>query len=75
MSSATIDRRLAPSRAPQLGARCYPTDPMCQQTLIAIFNRTAAPCDGVEALLAHPDVRKFIDWIANETPDFTATGS
>lgn len=48
---------------------------MCQQTLIAIFNRTAAPCDGVEALLAHPDVRKFIDWIANETPDFTATGS
>jgi hypothetical protein len=27
----------------------------------------------VEALLAHPDVRKFVDWVANKDPDFTAT--
>jgi hypothetical protein len=28
---------------------------------------------GVDGLLADPGVRKFVDWVANEDPDFTAT--
>jgi hypothetical protein len=24
-------------------------------------------------LLAHPNVRKFVDWVAGKDPDFTAT--
>ena len=27
----------------------------------------------VESLLANPTVRKFVDWVANKTSDFTAT--
>jgi hypothetical protein len=27
----------------------------------------------VEGLLAIPSVRKFVDWVANKDPDFTAT--
>ena len=27
----------------------------------------------VEALLANPNVRKFVDWVANKDADFTAT--
>ena len=27
----------------------------------------------VDGLLAHPNVRKFVDWVANKEPDFTAT--
>ena len=27
----------------------------------------------VDGLLAHPAVRKFVDWVANKDPDFTAS--
>ena len=27
----------------------------------------------VEVLLAHPSVRKFVDWVAKKAPDFTAS--
>lgn len=27
----------------------------------------------VEGLLANPTTRKFVDWVANKDPDFTAT--
>ena len=27
----------------------------------------------VEGLLDNPAVRKFVDWVANKDPDFTAT--
>jgi hypothetical protein len=27
----------------------------------------------VEGLLANPNVRKFVDWVAKKDPDFTAT--
>jgi hypothetical protein len=27
----------------------------------------------VEGLLTNPAVRKFVDWVANKAPDFTAT--
>jgi hypothetical protein len=27
----------------------------------------------VDVLLAHPPIRKFVDWVANKDPDFTAS--
>ena len=27
----------------------------------------------VEGLLTNPKIRKFVDWVANKDPDFTAT--
>ena len=49
--------------------------PICQQTLIANFSNSERQRHGadVEALLANPNVRKFVDWVANKAPDFTAT--
>jgi hypothetical protein len=49
--------------------------PICQQTLIATFTNSELQRHGldVESLIAHPPVRKFIDWVANKDPDFTAT--
>jgi hypothetical protein len=49
--------------------------PICQQTLIAKFTNSELQRHGmdVEGLLADPTVRKFVDWVANKAPDFTAT--
>lgn len=49
--------------------------PICQQTLMANFTNSELQRHGtdVEALLANPNVRKFVDWVANKDPDFTAT--
>lgn len=49
--------------------------PICQQTLMANFTNSELQRHGmdVEALLADPSVRKFVDWVANKDPDFTAT--
>ena len=48
--------------------------PICQQTLIANFTNSELQRHGmdVEGLLANPAVRKFVDWVANKDPDFTA---
>jgi len=48
---------------------------ICQQALIANFNNSELQRHGkdLEALLANPAVRKFVDWVANKEPDFTAT--
>ena len=50
---------------------------ICQQTLIANFSNSELQRHGmdVEGLLANPNVRKFVDWVANKDPDFTATTS
>jgi hypothetical protein len=57
------------------GRDVVPMHPICQQTLMANFTNSELQRHGtdVEALLAHPDVRKFVDWVANKDPDFTAT--
>jgi hypothetical protein len=57
------------------GRDVVPMHPICQQTLIANFTNSELQRHGtnVEALLANPDVRKFVDWVANKDPDFTAT--
>jgi hypothetical protein len=49
--------------------------PICQQTLIANFTNSELQRHGtdVEALLTNLNVRKFVDWVANKAPDFTAS--
>jgi hypothetical protein len=48
---------------------------ICQQTLVANFTNAELQRHGMDvgALLANPAVRKFVDWVANKEPDFTAT--
>jgi hypothetical protein len=57
------------------GRDVVPMHAICQQTLIANFTNSELQRHGtdVEALLANPKVRKFVDWVANKAPDFTAT--
>lgn len=57
------------------GRDVVPMHSICQQTLVANFTNSELQRHGmeVEGLLAHPNVRKFVDWVANKDPDFTAT--
>lgn len=57
------------------GRDVVPMHPICQQTLIANFTNAELQRYGtdVEMLLANPNVRKFVDWVAKKDPDFTAT--
>src|SRR4051794_33905686 len=57
------------------GRDVVPMHPICQQTLIANFTNSELQRYGmdVEMLLLNPNVRKFVDWVANKEPDFTAT--
>lgn len=56
------------------GRDVVPMHPICQQTLIANFTNSELQRHGtdVEGLLANPNVKKFVDWVANKDPDFTA---
>lgn len=56
------------------GRDVVPMHSICQQALIANFTNSELQRHGkdVEALLANPAVRKFVDWLANKEPDFTA---
>jgi hypothetical protein len=57
------------------GRDVVPMHPICQQTLMANFTNAELQrhATDVDALLANPNVRKFVDWIAKKEPDFTAT--
>ena len=57
------------------GRETVPMHPICQQTLIANFTNSELQRHGmdVEALLADPSVRKFVDWVAKKDADFTAS--
>ena len=57
------------------GRDVVPMHSICQQTLTANFTNSELQRHGmdVEALLANPNVRKFVDWVAKKDPDFTAT--
>lgn len=57
------------------GRDVVPMHSICQQTLIANFTNAELQRNGmdVEGLLANPNVRKFVDWVAKKDPDFTAT--
>ncbi len=56
------------------GREVVPMHPICQQTLTANFTNSELQRYGmdVEGLLANPAIRKFVDWVANKDPDFTA---
>lgn len=56
------------------GRDVVPVHPICQQTLIANFTNSELQRYGmdVESLRANPAVRKFVEWVANKDPDFTA---
>lgn len=57
------------------GRDVVPMHPICQQTLISNFTNSELQRHAldVEALLANPNMRKFVDWIAKKDPDFTAS--
>ncbi|MDB5715694.1 MAG: hypothetical protein JWO15_3091 [Sphingomonadales bacterium] len=57
------------------GRDVVPMHSICQQTLIVNFTNSELQRNGtnVENLLMNPAVRKFVDWVANKDPDFTAT--
>ena len=57
------------------GRATVPMHPICQKTIINNFTNSELQRNGmdVEGLLANPTVRKFVDWVANKDPDFTAT--
>lgn len=57
------------------GRDVVPMHPICQNTLTANFSNAELQRHGmdVEGLLAHPNVRKFVDWVSKKDPDFTAT--
>jgi hypothetical protein len=57
------------------GREVVPMHGICQQTLTVHFTNSELQRHGadVAALLANPAVRKFVDWVANKDPDFTAT--
>ncbi|QGN54138.1 hypothetical protein [Novosphingobium sp. Gsoil 351] len=59
------------------GRDVVPMHPICQQALVANFTNSELQRHAmdVEALLANPNVRKFVDWVAKKDPDFTATTS
>ena len=56
------------------GRETVPMHAICQNTLITNFTNSELQRAGmdVEQLLANPAVRKFVDWVANKDPDFTA---
>jgi len=57
------------------GRDVVPMHPICQQTLMANFTNSELQRYGmdVDMLLANPNVRKFVDWVAKKDPDFTAS--
>jgi hypothetical protein len=56
------------------GRDTVPMHAICQNTLITQFTNSELQRAGMDAevLLANPAVRKFVDWVANKDPDFTA---
>jgi hypothetical protein len=53
------------------GRDAVPMHPICQQRLVANFSNSELQRHGtdVEAPLAHPNMRKFVVWVAKKDPD------
>jgi hypothetical protein len=51
-----------------------PVHPICHQTIHANFTNSDLEkrYSTVEGLLAHDEIRRFVDWVANKPPDFHA---
>lgn len=56
------------------GRDVVPMHAICQQTLSTNFTNSELQRFGmdVDSILANAAVRKFVDWVANKDPDFTA---
>ncbi len=56
------------------GRETVPVHPICHRTIHLHFtNAELARMDGEKApLVAHPEVAKFLGWIADKPPDFHA---
>ena len=59
------------------GRDVVPMHPICQQTLTANFTNSELQRHAldVDAILAAPNMRKFVDWVAKKDPDFNASPS
>ncbi|TCJ39539.1 hypothetical protein [Parafrankia sp. BMG5.11] len=59
------------------GREVVPMHPICQQTLIANFTNSELQRHAldVDAILAAPNMRKFVDWVDKKDPDFNASPS
>ncbi len=56
------------------GRETRPVHPICHKTIHAHFTNAQLSRMGedVEAIRAHPDMAKFLKWIAGKPPDFHA---
>jgi hypothetical protein len=56
------------------GRETVPMHPVCQNFLVANFTTSELQRHGMDAqsLLDDPAVAKFVGWVANKDPDFTA---
>lgn len=59
------------------GRDVVPMHSICQQTLTANFTNSELQrhATDVEAILANPSMRKFVDWVVKKDPDFSASPS
>ena len=58
----------------QGGRETAPVHPICHRTIHRTLGNKALARDyaSAEALRAHPELAKFIAWVANKDPDFHA---
>jgi len=56
------------------GKERQPVHPICHRTIHANFTNSDLEkrFATVDALLAHDEIGRFVDWIANKPPDFNA---
>ncbi|MGL5838673.1 MAG: hypothetical protein ACRCY3_09260 [Sphingorhabdus sp.] len=56
------------------GRERQPVHPICHRTIHANFTNSELErrYTSPEALLEHPEIRRFVDWVANKDPDFNA---
>lgn len=54
------------------GRETVAVHPICHRTIHATFSNAELAKGGREALLAHPDIARFLGWIAGKPADFHA---
>lgn len=56
------------------GREVVPVHPICHRTIHAIFTNAelARRYSTADSIRVHPDIAKFLNWIANKSPDFHA---
>jgi hypothetical protein len=56
------------------GRRTVPLHPICHRIIHATFDNATLAREGgdLPALRAHPELARFLDWIADKPPDFHA---